>query len=113
MKRFKLIPVLLLLVVCSQAFATVRTLQVTLGSGATQITVGNITCKWVVFQNNASHSMRIGDSNVTSSRGLLLTASGSFFAPPAAPQGFTTNLNGWYVIGTSSDVIDIIYDDGQ
>ena len=93
----------------------VVTLQVTLGSGITPILAsGDLPCKWVIFQNNAAHSMRLGDSNITSSRGLYLAAGpggGSYNSIATAPIT-GTGLKNWYVIGTSGDVLDVIYDLG-
>lgn len=96
------------------AHAAIHTLQVTIGSGTTQmLPAGEIYCRWIVFQNNtASDAMRIGDSNTTSSRGIKLAAGASFFAPPSG-QGANERLSTWYVQGTQNDVIDVIYDDGQ
>lgn len=90
----------------------VATLQVTLGAGVTPIIPsGNIFFKWVIFQNNAAANMRLGDANVTSSRGLLLQPVGSATPPYSVPV--TGNLAKWFVIGTTAQVLDVIYDDGN
>lgn len=94
------------------AHAKVVTMQVTIGAGVTSILpAGNITCRWIVFQNNAANTMRIGDSSITSSRGVKLLAGGSFYQGYSGPAAFS--LSGWYVQGTQNDVIDVIYEDGQ
>lgn len=97
------------------AWGKVRTMQVTLGAAATpMISSGDINFKWVIFQNNSTHTMRLGDANITTSRGLLLLAGpagGSYTQQPfSSPQ--TGTLAAWYVFGTAGDVLDIIYDDG-
>lgn len=108
----KLILVLLLAFGSLAAEAKVVTLQVTIGAAKTAITTGDIHCKWVLFQNNASNTMRVGDTNVSATQGVKLVAGSSLFIP-AISAGAQTNLNGWFVQGTQNDVIDVIYDDGQ
>lgn len=113
MKR--LILALACVLACLPAQAKVHTMQVTIGAAATPVIAANanLYCKWVVFQNNnASDTMRIGDSNTSSSQGIKLVAGASFYQG-AVSAGAGTNLNGWYVQGTQNDVIDIVYDDGQ
>lgn len=116
MKKFALILALL----TSPAFATVRTLQVTLTSSNTPILSpgSHLQTRWFTIQNNATHSIRIGDSAITTTRGILLNpsatslAGGSFYVGPDQ-AGSARDLGGWFINGTSGDVIDIIYDDGQ
>lgn len=111
MKRF-FICLTLLLTLATPAFPAVRTLQVTIGSSVTQVSTTSTFCRWVVFQNNAAHNIRVGDVNTTSSRGILLLPTGSFFTPPLTQRGQTTNLSQWYIAGTQNDVVDIVCDDG-
>lgn len=105
---------LLILAICTlSAQAKVRTLQVTLTASATPVIAsGDVYFKWVVFQNNATHTIHIGDSLVSATRGIQLLAAGSYTQQPFSPP-ITGNLNGWFIFGTSGDVIDIVYDDGQ
>jgi hypothetical protein len=107
--------ILLAVLGCVQAHAAVRTLQVTLGAGVTSVLspLAHQQVLWVTIQNNATHSIRIGDANVTSTRGLALNSGGgSFFVGPSS-SGSARDLGSWYIIGTSADVIDVIYDDGE
>lgn len=92
----------------------IQTLQVTIGAAPTRLIVvgASVACKWFTFQNNAAHTMRLGDSNVSSSRGLALNAQGSFYTQSGSAPG-SSNLASWFVQGTQNDVLDIIYDDGQ
>jgi hypothetical protein len=111
----KLLSVLLLL--CVPALADIQTFQVTIGSGKnTPIVSGGspFLCRWVVFQNNNGHNLRIGDLSVTTTRGFQLTPI-AYFLPPISfpPQSTTTNLNVWYVAGTPGDVLDVACDGGQ
>lgn len=90
--------------------------QVTLGSGATAlIASGEILAKWLIIQNNAAHSVRIGSATgVGASKGIYLAAGpggGSMNPPPAAPLS-STRLSSVYLYGTQNDVIDYAYEDG-
>jgi hypothetical protein len=105
---------LLLLLFATPAFGAVHSIQVTIGASATPIiSSGSIPVNWVIFQDNATHARSIGDSTVTSTKGVAMSANGLFFTPRAPPNGFTTNLSGWYVSGTTRDVLDVTYDDGM
>lgn len=92
-----------------------KTLQVTLGSGArTQLSSTRIPCRQVIVQNNATHFMRVGDSTTTTSIGALLNAStganqggGSVNIGPF--QAYNTDLSEWYVAGTQNDLVDVTY----
>lgn len=101
----------------ARAHATVRTLQVTLTSSNTSIlsSGAHLNTRWFVIQNNAAHNIRIGDTNISTTRGILLatgTPGGSFYVAPD-PSGSGRDLGGWFINGTSGDVVDVIYDDGQ
>lgn len=87
----------------------VHTLQVTLTGSAQQITTNNTVVYALTFQNNAAAVMRVGDSTVTASKGYSLAATGgtltvTLFQP--------TQLSKWYVIGTTTQLLDVTYDDG-
>jgi hypothetical protein len=93
-----------------QANAAVKTYQITLGSGATQVSTTPILCQWVVIQNNATHSARLGDLNVSATVGVLLASGspgGSFYQGPI-PNAGSTNLQQFYLFGTAADVIDVV-----
>ena len=85
-------------------------LQITLGAGATQISLTSMLVNQVTFQNNAGHSCRLGDATVSATKGLLL-ASGS----PGGSANFgpfsvnNADLTEWYIFGTAGDVIDILW----
>lgn len=116
----KLLAILILALAAMQAGAAVITLQVTIGAANTKvIAVGaHQNCRWITIQNNAAHTIRIGDTNITSTRGILLNAAsggnagGSFFIGPDQ-GGSSRDLGSWYINGTQNDVVDVIYDDGQ
>ena len=91
--------------------ASLTTLQVTLGAGATQATTTTtILCREVIVQNNASHTVRVGDSNVSASRGIALAASSAANSIVLLnPTGTLILLSDIWLIGTQNDVIDIDY----
>lgn len=92
------------------AFADVQNFQVTIGaSGNTRVTPGNadFQCRWVMFQNNATHNMRIGDNTTSGTRGMQLQPNAWFFVPVSPVAPFTETLSRWYVAGTAGDVLDI------
>lgn len=108
---------LLFLLFAAPAFGAVHTLQVTIGAANTQIlsSGAHLNCRWLVIQDNAAHNIRIGDTNITSSRGMLLSSGspgGSFYVGPDS-SGSSRDLGTWYINGTQNDVVDVIYDDGQ
>jgi len=96
-----------------QAHAAVKTMQVTIGAGNTAVLSpgAHLNAIWMLFQNNAAHVMRIGDANISTTRGLsVATPGGAFYVGPATGVG--RDLGSWYVNGTAGDVLDIVYEDG-
>jgi len=85
---------------------TARLIQVTLGSGATQISATPAYFNQMTVQNNAQHSCHLGDSTVTASRGMLLQAGGQFNAGPFS--GSQGDASQFYITGTAADVIDVL-----
>lgn len=91
---------------------SVKTLQVTQTGSAVQVSSTPIKVKWVVFNNNAAAVARVGDANVSASRGYSLAASTGSFSPPVPlASTFGTDLSQWYTVGTSTQILDVIYDD--
>lgn len=71
----------------------------------------NIYCSVLSMQNNGSNQMRTGDNTTTITRGQLIQPSGAIYTAPVPPKG--TRLCDWYVIGTSGDKLDILYETAQ
>ena len=67
----------------------------------------NTMVQTLLIQNNAAHSIRVGDSTVTSTKGVQITASGS--SNFGAFMNYNTMLSDWWIDGTAGDVIDILY----
>jgi hypothetical protein len=92
----------------------VKTLQVTQTASAVQVTatVGTYA-RWIVFQNTAAAVMRLGDANVTTTRGYSLPASNavnSVLVLEPMPNGQHYDLSQWWTIGTNTQLLDVIYD---
>lgn len=89
---------------------SVQLLQVTLTAAATQITTSNTFCKQIIIQNNAAHSCRIGDSTVSATKGILLAAGTPGGTINSGPVDiYHTYLSDWWIFGTTSDKIDVLY----
>ena len=86
-------------------------LKVTLGSGATPIVPQDPTIQRnVSFQTlvigSTAHTVYVGDSAVSTTNGVPIPASGLPLVIPTAL--LTQNLNGWFLIGTASDVVIVM-----
>jgi hypothetical protein len=57
-----------------------------------------------IFQNNGSHNMRLGDSSVSSTQGLLIFPTGSNSISPALQ--YSGDMSEFYVEGTAGDTYD-------
>lgn len=89
---------------------TVKSFQVTIGASATQIMANTAYVRGIYFQNNAAHNMRIGDSSVTASKGILLVAGspgGSYTVGPLYDSSIDATV--FYVAGTQNDVLDVTW----
>jgi hypothetical protein len=86
-----------------------KTLQVTLGAGATQVTTSDIPARQVIVQNNAAADCRVGDSNVSATRGAKLLSASNGSVNFGTMQFQNINLNQIFIFGTNTNVIDVIY----
>lgn len=85
------------------------TLQVTLGSGATQVSTSKTLCRQILMQNNAANVCRLGDSTVSATIGLSMNpgGAGAFNSGPVAI--YNSYLSDFWLFGTAADVIDVLY----
>ncbi len=112
----QILAALALLCALTSANAAVMTIQVTIGASATQVSAAQVECRWVVFQDNASHAIHIGDAAVSSTRGIQLASGspgGSFTINPTSQTNAAIDLRTWYIAGTQNDVIDVVCDTVQ
>jgi hypothetical protein len=63
--------------------------------------------QWVTVQNNGTHSMRVGDGQTSSTKGILLQPGGAMTFGPQQHAG--QDLNEWFVYITANDVCDIMF----
>lgn len=82
-------------------------LQVTLGSGATQVSSNPTSFQFITIQNNSANTIRVGDATVSSSQGISIAA-GSYH-DFSFPQQYASDLSEWYIAGTSGNVVDILF----
>lgn len=90
-----------------------RIIQVTLGSGATQITKSAIYTPSLFIQNNAAAVVRIGDNTVSATRGIALAPIGTGSAGGAYTVYRADNrihLSDYYLFGTAGQLIDVLYE---
>ena len=88
----------------------VKTLQITQTGSAVQLSTTFIFARWVIFQNTAAAAMRLGDSAVTTSKGMSLAATGAPYILQPMPDGSHYDLSQWYTIGTNTQLLDVVYD---
>lgn len=87
----------------------VMSLQVTQTGAGVPIAPSKTYARWVIFQNNAGHAIRLGGANVTASLGIALNSTGATFIPPIGDSGHT-DLGQWYAFGTNADLLEVTYD---
>lgn len=95
-----------------------QSLQVTLGSGTQTAIVPQsaggtptqlyTSFQQLMFQNNSTHNMRVGDATVTSTKGIVLLANGGSLTLGSLME-YSSDLSEWYVAGTAADVLDILF----
>lgn len=86
-----------------------RLIELTLTGSKQQITTSTIYTPFVIFQNNdATNSATVGDNTVTATRGINLAKSGGNLIVQRSDNRI--NLASYYVIGTASAKIEILYE---
>lgn len=92
--------------------SSIHTLQVTIGASTTQVATGNGPYgRQVFFQNNAAHTMRIGDIKTSATRGVLLASGSPGGSWTIGPSADRIDLSTFYVNGTQNDVLDVTWID--
>lgn len=67
----------------------------------------NTFAQQIIFQNKGSNNMMLGDTTVSTTRGLVLVPSGA--ANVGAFINYGTYLSDWWVVGTAGDVLTVLY----
>lgn len=89
---------------------TARSIQVTLGAGATQISATAAPFNQMVVQDNAVAFCRVGDATVSATKGISLVAAGAAgssvtIGPFSGQQG---DASQYWLFGTAAQVIDVL-----
>jgi hypothetical protein len=89
---------------------TARSIQVTLGAGATQISTTSAPFNQMTIQDNAAAVCRVGDSTVSATKGISLVAAGAAgssitIGPFSGVQGDAIQ---YWLFGTTAQVIDVL-----
>lgn len=80
--------------------------QVTVGAATTVCSSTSIPARQVVISNNGGHSIRVGDSTTSSTKGILIATATNYTL--GQMDAYTLNLNQLYINGTQNDVIDVV-----
>lgn len=89
----------------------VRSIQVLLGSGATQVQPPSsnperqVQC--LIFSNNTGSAVRVGDKTVSATVGIVLPAATPVTIAPAEAYGMF--LSEFWLFGTAATSVDILY----
>lgn len=87
--------------------------QVTIpASGQIALTTTRTPAYELYVQNNSTHTIRVGDSTVSATKGLLVAASNAapgplMFRPSGG--GLLIEVSQVFVFGTAADVVDFSY----
>jgi hypothetical protein len=81
---------------------------ITTGVGIGPFPTGNLYVQQLIVQNNAAHSMRLGDVTVSSTKGIVLGI-GAGSANAGGFINYGSYLSDWWVAGTAGDVVDFLY----
>lgn len=92
-----------------------RLIQVTLTAAATPITTNTgLYASTLTIQANTAANVRVGDNTVSTSKGILLSLGapgGSATFTMAFPRG--THLSDWYLFGTTTQLVDVLYESAE
>jgi len=84
-------------------------LEVTLGSGATQVSPKAVYCSFITGAVPATaHQTNFGDSTVSATKGIPVSAGSSYTMAIPTPIGRL--LSALWLYGTSGDVIQVDYE---
>jgi len=94
--------------------ASFHTAQITIGAGTnTQFSPGGTPfASEVSVQNNAAHTIRVGDKNTSATQGALLASGAPGGSVTFGPYDYPAiDLSTLFVAGTQGDVVDVIWVD--
>lgn len=83
----------------------------TLTASAVALSTSSIKAAWVQVQGvTLTGTARVGDANITASRGATLLSAGNAQLFPAQGNANAYDLSTIYVLGTAGNVVSILYD---
>lgn len=84
--------------------------DVTIATTRAALSATSVKANWIILGGItvASASIRVGDVNVTTTRGAAIAAAGSLIFPPAGNSNIY-DLSEIYVVGTSNDKLSVLY----
>jgi hypothetical protein len=86
-------------------------IQVTQTGAAVQLSTTPIMCRILVVQNNAAAVAHVGDSTVSTTKGIQLAASGAANSILKIESPVESiNIAQYYTIGTSTQLLDVMYE---
>lgn len=94
-----------------------RVIEVTLGSGATQILVPNQQapianiCVSLLVIAPATASATLGDNTVTATKGIVISDTVPLILTFSQPRG--SLLSQYWLFGTSGDKVEVLYETAQ
>lgn len=95
----------------AQTAITIRTLDDITGDGSAHQLALSGTGRWVqiIALSGNSAAVRIGDSNVSATRGAPVAAGGGLLLPPSENVNLWYSLSGIYYYAANGDQLAVIY----
>ena len=88
-----------------------KTILVTIGAAATQISATNAPFNQMIVQANGSNVVYLGDSSVTTSNGIELTSGtpgSSVVIGPLSTSAVSQDASYYYLRGTQNDTVRVL-----
>ena len=87
----------------------IRSMQVTIGAAATQVTTVRTPAKQVIVQNNdADDAIRVADASADDDVGLAVAKGGGSVTFGPFPT-YDLDLQNFWIAGTESNVVDVLW----
>ena len=88
----------------------IKLAQVILGAGATRVSATSVPARQITIQNNSGAAIRVGDSTVSATSGILLSqGSPGGNAEFGSLVAYNVDLQDFWLFGTAASVIDVLW----